>query len=182
MRLKLVLSRALPLGALVLSLTGCGLWQSQTRYRGQTTDPRDVAELVPGVSTKADVMEELGSPSDVPSFDQQTWLYLGQETHTRIARTPGIISQAVTVVKFDQNGVLQSIDTKTPPNGMQLAIAGGATASPGSSSSFLGQVIGNIGRFSPSGGSGASNPLSGFSSGSSSDLGQGGTTPGTQSQ
>lgn len=182
MRLNAALPRALSVFALLISLSGCGLFQSQTRYRGQTPDQRDVTELVPGVSTKADVQTELGSPTNVPSFDDQTWLYLGQLTHTRIARTQGVIAQYVTVVKFDQAGVLQSIDTKNVSNGMDLAMASGATASPGSSSSFLGQVIGNIGRFSPAGGSGASNPLSGFSSGSSSDLGQGGTTPGSQSQ
>lgn len=174
------LLRLLPAVALALSLAGCSLFEAQTAYRGQTTDPRDVAELVPGVSTKADVQEELGSPTNIPSFDPTTWLYLGQQTHTRIAQTPGIINQQVTVVKFDQAGVLQSIDTHPSPNGMQLTMASGATASPGSEASFLGQVIGNIGRFSPTGGNGQSNPLSGFASQSSSSLGEGGTSPGTQ--
>ena len=184
MRLHATLFRALPHLALAAALSGslsaCGLFVAPTVYRGQAADPRDVAELVPGVSTKADVQVELGSPTNVPSFDDTTWLYLGQQTHTRIAQTPGIISQTVTVVKFDSTGTLASIDTRPAPNGMQLSMTGGATASPGSEASFLGQVIGNIGRFSPSGGSGASNPLSGFASTSSSTLGEGGTSSGTQ--
>lgn len=179
MRLQAALPRVLPLLVLAVALSGCSLVEAQKVYRGQTTDPRDVAELVPGVSTKADVMEELGTPTNVPSFDENTWLYLGQQTHTRIAQVPGIISQTVTVVKFDSTGTVASIDTRPAPNGMQLTMASGATASPGSEASFLGQVIGNIGRFSPTGGSGSSNPLSGFASTSTSTLGEGGTNPGT---
>lgn len=179
LRHQSVLPRVLPLLALVLGLPGCSLFHSQTVYRGQTADSRDVAELVPGVSTKADVQTELGSPTNIPSFDQNTWLYLGQQTRTRVARTPGIEKQTVTVVTFDQDGVLTGIDTKPTPNGMQLAIAGGATPSPGSEASFMGQLIGNIGRFSPGGGGGAGSPLSGFASTNSGSLGEGGTTPGT---
>jgi len=180
LRLQAAIPRVLPLLALAFALAACSLVEAQKVYRGQTTDTRDVAELVPGVSTKADVQEELGTPTNIPSFDPDTWLYLGQQTHTRIAQTPGIISQTVTVVKFDPSGTLASIDSHPAPNGMQLSMASGATASPGSEASFIGQVIGNIGRFSPTGGSGSTNPLSGFASTSSADLGQGGTSPGTQ--
>jgi outer membrane protein assembly factor BamE (lipoprotein component of BamABCDE complex) len=170
----------LPIVGLAFSLSACSLLEAQTRYRGQTADPRDVYELVPGVSTKADVTVELGSPTNVPSFDDTTWLYLGQQTRNRIARTPGVLTQSVTVVTFDKTGTLVSIDTKPVPNGMQIAMAGGATKSPGSEASFLGQLIGNIGRFSPTGGGGGggNSALSGFASTSSSSLGEGGTTPG----
>ena len=176
------LPRLLPLAALLIGLGGCSLFGSNEAFRGQTTDPRDVSELVPGVSTKADVQVELGSPTNVPSFNPNVWLYLGQKTHTRIGRTPGIEKQTVTVVQFDASGVLRSINTKPAPDGMQLAMAGGATPSPGSEASFLGQLIGNIGRFSPGGGGGGGQggALSGFASTSSGDLGQGGTTPGTR--
>jgi len=180
LRLQAALPRVLPLFALAYALSACSLVEAQKVYRGQTADPRDVAELVPGVSTKADVQEELGTPTNIPSFDPDTWLYLGQQTHTRIAQTPGIINQTVTVVRFDPSGTMTSIDSRAAPNGMQLSMAGGATASPGSEASFIGQVIGNIGRFSPTGGSGSSNPLSGFASTSSSSLGEGGTNPGEQ--
>ncbi len=174
-----VLSTAL----LSLGLTGCSVVEAQKSFRGQTPDQRDVAELVPGVSTKADVREELGTPTNVPSFDDSTWLYLGSQTRLRIARTPGIIEQSVTVVRFDQTGTLLSIGDKQAPDGMQLSMAAGATPSPGSSTSFFAQLIGNIGRFSPTGGGGSgqgSSPLSGFASTNSSNLGEGGTTPGTQ--
>jgi outer membrane protein assembly factor BamE (lipoprotein component of BamABCDE complex) len=172
------LVRILPTLAFALGLPACSVIGGQTVYRGQTADPRDVYELVPGVSTKADVQEQLGSPTNIPSFDPNTWLYLSQQTHIRIARVPGIREQQVTVVRFDDKGVVKSVDTKEAPNGMQLAMAGGATPSPGSEASFLGQLIGNIGKFSPTGGGGANSPLSGFASTSSRDLGEGGTTPG----
>ena len=175
------LPRLLPLLALLglpVALGGCSLFHAQTDFRGQTADSRDVAELVPGVSTKADVQEELGSPTNIPSFDANTWLYLGQQTRLRIARTPGIEQQQVTVVHFDPDGTLRDIDTKDAPNGMKLTMASGATPSPGSEASFLGQLIGNIGKFSPGGSGGQGGALSGFASTNSSDLGEGGTTPG----
>jgi hypothetical protein len=59
--------------------------------------------------------------------------------------------QKVLVLKFDPNGTLRTMDTLDRQDGKQIAMAPGATPSPGSEASFMQQLLGNVGRFTPAG-------------------------------
>ena len=76
-------------------------------FRGNKVDPDQLKELVPGTSTKTDVSSLIGSPSARASFDDNRWIYISETTQTRIGRTPGVRAQNVTVLTFDQGGVLR---------------------------------------------------------------------------
>jgi outer membrane protein assembly factor BamE (lipoprotein component of BamABCDE complex) len=142
------------LGILTL-LGGCsaiGVFRAPETLHGNRVDEYRLAELVPGTSTQADVTALIGSPTAKASFDPNTWLYVSEVTRTRIAQTPGVTSQAVVALSFDDKGVLRGINKLDTADALPATIVARATPAPGTSASFLQQLFGNVGRFNPVGG------------------------------
>ncbi len=144
------------LAPLLLSLAvgGCGVFHifapTDTR-RGEMIDADQLRQLIPGTSTRADVTSLVGSPTAHATFDDNTWIYIGQITSTRIGRVPGVKAQKVVVMKFDPNGTLRSLKALDKADGNDIAMAAGATPSPGSEATFMQQLLGNVGTFRPAG-------------------------------
>ncbi len=176
MRFSVTVRAALLALPLLSGLTGCGvlhIFDPTVRQRGSRVDPDALKELIPGTSSRADVQALIGSPTAKATFDDNTWIYISQLTSTRIGRTPGVQKQTVVIMTFDPNGTLRGISEKTKADGAPIAMAAGATPSPGSEASFLQQLFGNVGRFTPAGlpgggasgfGAGSNNPTTGVGS------------------
>ena len=135
--------------ALAIGLGGCGLFTAPLQYRGQSVTEDQLRQLVPGTTTEADVRALLGEPTTQGLFDSNRWAYIGQVTRNRIGRYPGVISDDVVVLTFNDQGVLQSVDHHGKKQAVQVGMAAGATPSPGGNASFFQQLLGNIGRYSP---------------------------------
>jgi outer membrane protein assembly factor BamE (lipoprotein component of BamABCDE complex) len=153
-----------------LLLSSCGWLMPPPQLRGNRVDPESMKELTPGTSTKADVSAIIGSPTARDSFDDNTWLYITEVTQARIGRTLGELDQKVVVLNFDEKGVLKSIGSLDKDAGLPVTMIARTTASPGTEASFLQQLLGNIGRFNPTG--------AGTTPGSASGGGTAGGAPG----
>ena len=140
MRLTLIL-------AFLLAVSGCSVVEAPKTLRGNRIDADQLKELVPGTSRKADATALLGSPSVRATFDDNTWIYISETTRTRVGRTPGITAQDVTVLSFDEAGVLRGVKTLNQDDGRPVDVVGRATPSPGSEATFLQQLLGNVGKF-----------------------------------
>jgi outer membrane protein assembly factor BamE (lipoprotein component of BamABCDE complex) len=134
-----------------LLLSSCAWLMPPPQLRGNKVDPESMKELTPGTSTKADVSAIIGSPTARDSFDDNTWLYISEVTQQRIGRTLGELEQNVVVLNFDEKGVLKSIDNLNKDAALPVSVAARTTPSPGTEASFLQQLLGNIGRFNPTG-------------------------------
>lgn len=161
-------------GCLVPGLAGCSVFAPIPTNRGTIIETTDYDKLVPGTSTRADVSSLIGSPTTHATFDDNTWIYIGEITAPVPTMRPTIESQKVVVLTFDQGGVLRSRRLLDKADAHDVSMASGATPSPGSETSFMQQLIGNVGRYSPLGGMGSalgSNTLGNSNSG----YGHGGT-------
>ena len=137
-----------------LSVGGCGvvsIFNPTLKQRGSLVEPDALRELIPGTSSRADAVALIGSPTARAPFDDNTWIYISQITSTRIGRTPGVMQQKVVILTFDQGGTLRGINQRTKQDGKSVDMAAGATPSPGSEASFLQQLFGNVGKFTPAG-------------------------------
>ncbi len=136
------------------AVSGCGyepaFMSFPPQVRGNQVDADAVGQLVPGTSTRADVTAAIGSPTAHASFDDNTWLYIGEVTQPVIAGTTAVDSQQVYVLRFDPQGVLRSVDRKTQKDSESVDVVARTTPSPGNSATFLQQLLGNVGKFSPS--------------------------------
>lgn len=154
---------------LILALPACSVVETPQTFRGNKVDSDQLKELVVGTSTKQDASSLLGSPTARASFNDNQWLYISETTHPRIGRTPGVLAQNVTELRFDEAGVLRGIKKYGQDDGRSVSVASGATPSPGSEASFMQQLLGNVGKFNagPQGGGGGNGVSVGSSGGSS---------------
>lgn len=137
--------------ALAILLVGCSLFEYPGQVRGNRVDTDLLKELTPGTSTQADTTALLGSPTAKATFDDNTWIYIGEITRPQIARTNDVMSQEVVVLTFNDQGVLQNVKRMNQKDSLPVSVVNRATPSPGSNASFLQQLLGNVGRFNPGG-------------------------------
>jgi len=148
------LSRVAAVLTLCLCVNACGWMLPPPQTRGNKVDAEQLKELVPGTSTKADVTALIGSPTQKATFDENTWLYITEITRPRVGRTLGVLDQDVVVLSFDDRGVLSGVKTVTKDDATPVSVASETTPSPGTEASFLQQLLGNIGKFNPTGAGG----------------------------
>jgi outer membrane protein assembly factor BamE (lipoprotein component of BamABCDE complex) len=143
--------RSARIGLLGLTILfgGCSLFVPPATVRGNRVDADELKQLVPGTSTQADASSLLGSPTAKGSFDPNSWYYISELTRPVIGGTQGVIQQQVVVLSFNAQGVLEHVQTLNQHDSMSVPIASRTTPSPGTESSFLQQLLGNVGRFNP---------------------------------
>jgi outer membrane protein assembly factor BamE (lipoprotein component of BamABCDE complex) len=115
--------------AVPLLLAGC---TPIVANRGNMLDEDRIAQVKPGVSSKNDVFEALGSPSVVSTFDDNTWYYVGQRTEREAFFKPEVTDRKIIEVSLDTAVDVQPLDETTPAAGRELT--------------FMEQLLGNIGR------------------------------------
>ena len=135
--------RALPVPLLLIA--GCS---AVIDTRGNMPSSEDVAKLTPGVTTRAQVAELLGSPTNVATFDDKTWYYVSRKTETTAFFKPQLIDQQVLELKFDDDGVMRDMKHLGLQDGKPVALVDRVTPTAGHSLGFFEQLFGNIGRFS----------------------------------
>ena len=136
-----------PLIAVLALSTACSVVEAPQQLRGNRVDADQLKELVPGTSTRADATALLGSPSIRAAFDDNTWIYISETTQTRVGRTPGVSAQNVTVLSFDQAGVLRDMKRLDQDDSLPINVVSRSTPSPGSEASFMQQLLGNVGKY-----------------------------------
>ncbi len=157
--LRLIRRTTAPL-LLITALSGCAVFAAQPHYRGNAVSQNNLKQLVPHVATEADARALLGSPTLRETFNDHDWLYVSQITKRRIGRTQGVLHQHVVSLRFNDQGVLQSIQQYNRKASVKVAMASGATKAPGGSASFFQELVGGVGSYNPLG-AGAGNSLGG---------------------
>ncbi len=145
----LVLLGAVPLGG--CSSDTSGFFSHPMQARGNRVDPEQLAQLVPGTSTRGDANALLGSPTTRAAFDDNTWIYISELTKPVVGATNTVQDQQTVTLVFDRAGVLRQIDKKGMEDAVDVAVVSRTTPTPGNETSFLQQLLGNVGRFNPGG-------------------------------
>jgi outer membrane protein assembly factor BamE (lipoprotein component of BamABCDE complex) len=140
---RLGLCLALACGTLGLSACGSGV-----QLRGNTPDPEDVAEIKAGVHSRQDVIDLLGSPSTVSTFEERKWYYIGQKTQQIAFMKPEVIDRDVLVITFDESGLVAGTQHYGLADAQDVDPVDRETPTEGRDLTFLQQLFGNIGKFS----------------------------------
>src|SRR5215468_3454268 len=83
---------------------------AQIDQRGNLPDADAVLSIEPGVQTKDQVSQLLGTPSSVGTFDDKTWYYISKRTRTVAFFDPEVVDQQVLRIKFDDAGIVKNVD------------------------------------------------------------------------
>lgn len=140
------MKKFLILSAALLTLSAC----TPVRHvNGVFLTQDDVARLTPGVSTRMDVLQTLGTPTTEALFDNDTWYYIGLKTQKDAFFDPKVTDRSIYEAKFDESGVLISLNEKDG-EAIDVPLARRTTPSSGHSMTFAQQLLGNLGKFNKS--------------------------------
>jgi outer membrane protein assembly factor BamE (lipoprotein component of BamABCDE complex) len=138
------------LAALLLATaTAVGLSACSARIdqRGNLLDPDAVLAVQPGIQTKDQVAQLLGTPSTRATFDDKTWYYISKRTETTAFFPPDVTDQQVLVVKFDDTDVVEAVKIYGMNDAFEIDPVARTTPTYGQRLTILQQLFGNIGRF-----------------------------------
>ena len=124
-------------------LAGC---TPQLHNEGHVRNPDALAEIEPGVQTRDEVARLLGTPSVVATFDDRRWYYVSRRTETVAFNAPELIEQQITVIDFDENGVVSQVASISPDEAREIEPVDEESPTRGRSVGVLEQLLGNVGR------------------------------------
>ncbi|MEX1107278.1 MAG: outer membrane protein assembly factor BamE [Dongiaceae bacterium] len=131
-------------GSLCLLAAACG---GKYDVRGNEPDPEKVLAVHPGIDTRQQVSQLLGTPSTTSTFDPNTWYYISKRTEQYAFFDPDIIDQEVLVVKFDDGGLVSDMYIYGVEDGRVVEPVERTTPTYGQELTLMQQLIGNFGRF-----------------------------------
>lgn len=114
---------------------------------GYRLDPEMMAQVEPGRTTREDVLQLLGSPSSVATFDQSTWYYITQRTERMSFYQDEVVAQDVVAIGFNDQGTVAEVGALGMDDAREVALVERETPTSGNELSAIEQFIGNIGRF-----------------------------------
>jgi len=116
--------------------------------RGFNAENVEFTQIKPGVQSKQQVQEIVGSPSTIPAFDQNVWYYVSKTTAATSFFTPTTLDQQVTVITFDNRGIVSSIKTYKGEEAKNIKPVDRKTETTGYETGILREVFSNFGRMS----------------------------------
>jgi outer membrane protein assembly factor BamE (lipoprotein component of BamABCDE complex) len=135
---------ACALAAIGALTTGCTPAVSYQGYQAIDAQPRDVKV---GTDTKDAVRARLGTPSEISTFDQNTWFYITQITQRQAFYRPRTIRRDVVAITFDKTSqTVSKVDNLTLQDGRVIAFNGRETPTRGRSLSVFEQILGTLGQ------------------------------------
>lgn len=115
--------------------------------RGNLPDPDNVLKIQPGIDTKNEVAQLLGSPSTTGTFNNDKWYYISTRTRSVAFLEPDIEDQQVLVVSFDKTGVVNDMKIIGLEDAKQITPSDRKTPTLGREITIMQQLLGNLGRF-----------------------------------
>ena len=135
------------------ALLGCALTAALlagctpiVHQQGHVHDSEALAEIEPGVQTREEVARLLGTPSTIGTFDDKHWYYISRRTETTAFYEPDLVDQSVTVIAFDENGIVAEVASISLADARAVEPVDEESPTRGRELGLLEQLFGNIGR------------------------------------
>lgn len=132
--------------AVVIAVAGC---EPVRQTHGYFPADTYVQRIKVGEDGRADIIGKIGRPSTTAAFEDDEWYYISRSTETRAFFAPTPVDQKVMVLSFDADGTVKSVDRYGLEDGQVIDLVTRTTPTRGKRLTFIQQLIGNIGKFTP---------------------------------
>jgi outer membrane protein assembly factor BamE (lipoprotein component of BamABCDE complex) len=136
---KLLISTAI---ASLLATAAC---ESDIAARGNMPDPEKLAQIKPGTS-RAEVLQALGSPTSVGTFSDKTWYYVGQLTEDYAFYPTKVLDRKVVAITFDDAGQVAEVKNLGKEDSQDVQMVSRTTPTVGRDQSLWAQLFSNLGK------------------------------------
>jgi outer membrane protein assembly factor BamE (lipoprotein component of BamABCDE complex) len=112
--------------------------------RGNILDADRLAEVKAGVSTREQVIASLGTPTEISTFDDKTWYYVGRQTQQYSFLDPEVMKQQAVEVRFDDKGVVTTVTKLDLADAKDVDMDPDATPTYGRTETLMKQLLGDV--------------------------------------
>lgn len=134
----------LVLAAVALAVSACS---PKVDNRGYVSEVKMQDQLVPGTTTREEVLSKFGSPSSQSSFGEDTWYYVTARKEAYAFMRSDVVQQDVVRIEFDPAGVVKTVQYYDKDKAQDVTLVKRTTPTEGHTLGFIEQTLGNIGRF-----------------------------------
>ena len=112
--------------------------------RGMMVDPDKLAEIKVSTTTREQVATTLGSPTQLSTFDDKTWYYIGRQTKQYSFLDPQVTQQKAVAVHFDDQGIVTSINDLDLAGATDISPVDRQTPTYGNDNTLVQQLLGSL--------------------------------------
>lgn len=112
---------------------------------GWVSDSASQGDVQPGVDTKSTVMARMGSPSTTSTLAGNDWYYITALQQSYAYFNPKTTARTITVVRFNPDDVVASVDKYGVEQGKIINYATQTTPTRGRELGVLEQIFGTVG-------------------------------------
>ncbi|SFG32260.1 outer membrane protein assembly factor BamE [Sulfitobacter dubius] len=131
---------------LALLLTACS---PQYQNHGYVPPQDQLEQIVVGSDTKETVAQKIGVPTASGVLSDDSYYYVKMRQRALGFMAPKEIDREVVTVSFNEAGVVANVERFGLERGQVVPLSRRVTTSPVADNTFLRQLLGNLGRFSP---------------------------------
>ena len=128
---------------LVLLIAACA---TISRNHGYVPDEVELAQIKVGADTRETVAEKVGRPSAQGLLNDVGWFYVQSRFEHYGPREPQEVDRQVVVINFTESGTVSNIGRYGLEDGRVIEISRRVTDTTIKGVSFIGQLLGNVGR------------------------------------
>ena len=125
-------------------LTSCA---SEHYYHGYNFENSKFDTIKVGVTTKDEIIMEMGSPTSESTFGKKKLIYAGNKVEKIAFFDPKIIEQKVLSIEIDEKGIVSNIRELTSEDYHKILFAEDKTEIRGNTLTPVEQIMTNIGKF-----------------------------------
>jgi outer membrane protein assembly factor BamE (lipoprotein component of BamABCDE complex) len=112
--------------------------------RGNVLDPDNLAQVKPGLTTREEVATRLGTPTEVSTFDEKVWYYIGRKTEQYSFLRPDVVQQQAVEVDFNEGGTVTAVKNLDLSQAADISPVERTTPTYGHDNTFLRQLLGDL--------------------------------------
>lgn len=135
--------------ALLVATVALAACEPVRQTHGYVPAEAHIKRIAVGEDSRADVVSKIGRPSTTAAFENDEWYYISRTTQTRAFFAPEATEQKVMVISFDADGTVSALDRYALEDGQVIDLVTRTTPTRGKRLTFLQQLLGNVGRFTP---------------------------------
>ena len=117
-------------------------------HNGNMPSEERIAQIKKGTSQE-DVVQILGAPSAIISFDTNTWLYMSSDIKRVAFFEPEEVDRKILKITFNNSGKVARVDRLTKADGADITPSKDKTEVRGQEVGFFRRYFGGVGQYNP---------------------------------
>ncbi|MEM9349415.1 MAG: outer membrane protein assembly factor BamE [Pseudomonadota bacterium] len=134
---------------LICATLALGACAATFRDHGYAPTDAELQEIIVGVDTRATVEDVVGRPSTSGVLTESAYYYLFDRRRQFAYQAPEVVDRQLVAISFDNDGVVSNIERFTLEDGRVVPLSRRVTDSAVRDTTFIRQLLGNVGRFDP---------------------------------